>query len=185
MAARIRSRLRRVDAANLQYISFATGFCAVFALLAALWQMGLSAQMHFAPSCSPDDTVRLSCTYTARATVASVTPFFVMIQGGDFLTHEADLPLWSDVSFLHPGDVVTAMEWHQHLVAITRNGQTLAAQGNPDAGPVSWPGVLVFVAVFGGVSFLIRELAKRTRVTIKRNFWGGAEGVRRESGGSS
>jgi hypothetical protein len=185
MGSRIRSRLRRVDAANLQYVSFATGFCAVFALLAALWQMGMSAQMHFAPSCSPDDTVRLTCTYTARATVASVTPFFVTIRGGDFLTNEADLPLWTDVSFLHPGDVVTAMEWHQHLVAITENGRTLAAQGNPDAGPVAWPGVLVFVAVFGGASFALRELARRTRVTINKSFWSGAEGVRRESGGSS
>jgi hypothetical protein len=172
MEARVRARLRRVDAANLQYVSFATGFCAVFALLAALWQIGLSAQMHFAPSCLPDDTTRLSCTYTSRATVASVSPDFITIRGGDFLTSQAELPLWADVSFLHPGDVVTAMEWHQHLVAITENGRTLAAMGNPDAGPVAWPGVLVFVALFGGASFAIRELARRTRVTINRSFWG-------------
>ena len=174
MEARVRARLRRVDAANLQYVSFATGFCAVFALLAALWQIGLSAQMHFAPSCSPDDTTRLSCTYTSRATVAAVSPDFITIRGGDFLTSQAELPLWSDVSFLHPGDVVTAVEWHQHLVALTESGRTLAAMGNPDAGPVAWPGVLVFVALFGGASLAIRELARRTRVTMNRSFWGTA-----------
>jgi hypothetical protein len=171
-AARIRSRLRRVEAANLQYVSFATGFIAGFALLGALWQIGLSAQMHFAPGCSPNDTVRLSCTYTARATVTSVTSDFISIRGGDFLTSQADLPLWADVSFLHPGDVVTAMEWHSHIVSLTENGITLAALGNPDAGPVAWPGVLVFSALFGSTSLVIRQLARRTRVTINRSFWG-------------
>jgi hypothetical protein len=43
--------------------------------------------------------------------------------------------------------------------------------GNPDAGPVAWPGVLVFVALFGSASLVIRQLSRRTRVTINRNFW--------------
>jgi hypothetical protein len=168
---RIQARLRTVEAANLNYISFATGFVATFALLAALWQIGLSAQMHFAPGCSKDDTVRTSCTYTAPATVTSVTPDFITILGTDFLTNQADLPLWADVSFLHPGDSVTATEWHGHIASLTRNGRTLAAMGNPDAGPVAWPGVLVFVALFGSASLVIRQLSRRTRVTINRNFW--------------
>lgn len=182
MVARIRSRLHRADAANLHYVSFAVGFLVVFSLLAALWQIGLSAQMHFAPACSPDDTVRLTCTYTSRTTVTSVTSDFVSIRGGEFLTTMAELPLWSDVSFLHPGDIVTATEWHGHIVSLTENGRTLAAMGSPDAGPVAWPGVLVFCAVFGSVSFVLWRLGNRTRVTINRNFWGRSEEIQRGSG---
>jgi hypothetical protein len=185
MLARIRTRLHRADAANLHYVSFAVGFSAAFAFLAALWQIGLSAQMHFAPSCSPDDAVRLSCTYTAKATVSSVSPDFIFIQGVNFQTNQAELPLWADVSFLRPGDVVSATEWKGHIVSLTRSGRTLAAMGNPDAGPVAWPGVLVFCAIFGAASFALWRLGNRTRVTITRNFWGRAAGIRRGSGGPS
>jgi hypothetical protein len=104
--------------------------------------------------------------------VSSVTPDFITIRGGDFLTNQADLPLWADVSYLHPGDVVTAMEWHGHIVSIIENGRTLAAMGNPDAGPVAWPGVLVFSASFGALSYALWYLGDRTRVTMTRHFWG-------------
>ena len=184
MVGRIRSRLKRAEAANLHYVSFAAGFLAVFALLGALWQMGLSAQMHFAPACSPDDSVRLSCTYTARATIDHVTSDFIFINGQNFQTDQAELPLWADVSYIHPGDVITAVEWKGHIVSIIDRRRTLAAMGNPDAGPVALPGVLVFCAVFGAGSFALWCLGNRTRVTINRNFWAGADAIRRGSGGS-
>lgn len=136
--------------------------------------MVLSAQMHFAPSCSPDDTVRLSCTYTARVTIYSMNPDTITIHGGDFLTNQVDLPLGSDVSFIHVGDAVTAVEWRAHIVSLAERGQTLATLGSPDAGPVSWPGVLVFSGAAGAIAFTIWRLAKRTRVTLARNFWIGS-----------
>jgi hypothetical protein len=171
MVGRIRIRMREIEAFTLQLVSFAAGFMAVYALLAAMWQMGLSAQMHFAPACSPDDTVRASCTFTASATVNAVTPDVVTIRGLNFLTGMVEMPLGADVSFLHPGDTVTAVEWHGHIASLTRDGHTVAAMGNPDAGPIAWPGVLVFAFTFGSISLLIRYLATRTRVTVNDSFW--------------
>jgi hypothetical protein len=185
MLWRIRSRLKRADAANLHYVSFAAGFLAVFAFLGALWQIGLSAQMHFAPACALDDAERLRCTYTAKATVSSVSSDFIFISGLNFQTNVAELPLWTDVSYIHAGDPVTAMEWKGHIVSITDKGRILAAMGNPDAGPVAWPGVLVFCALFGVGSFALWQLGNRTRMTIKSNFWAGTEHVQEESSGSS
>src|SRR5260370_13336576 len=130
--------------------------------------------MRLAPACTPDDCERLSCPYIGKATVAAVTPDFVCISGLNFQSDVAELPLWADVSYIHAGDPVTAVEWKGHIVSIIEKGRTLAAMGNPDAGPVAWPGVLVFCAVFGAGSFALWQLGKRTRVTITRNFWAGA-----------
>src|SRR5260370_39574811 len=110
MLGRIRSRPKRADAAHLHYVSFAAGFLAVFAFLGALWQIGLSAQMHLAPACTPDDSERLSCTYIGKATVAAVTPDFVFISGLSFQSDVAALPHWADVSYIRTGDPVTAAE---------------------------------------------------------------------------
>jgi hypothetical protein len=166
--------MKDVEAFNLKFVAFLLTFAAVWALLAALWQIVLSYQMHFAPACAPDDADRLSCTYTATATVASINPpYTIFIGGAGFLTTDVELPLGADVSFLHPGDTVTAVEWHHHIVSLTRGGRTLSALGNPDAGPVAWPGVLLFSATFGAIALVLRQLVKRTRVTANPSFWGG------------
>ena len=166
MVSRMKARLRLVDASELNFMAFAAAFMATWALLAALWQIGLSAQMHFAPACNPDDTVRLACTYTASAKVTAVTPDTIGIRGDGFLTNAAYLPLWADVSFLDVGDSVTAVEWHGHIASLTRHGRTLNAMGSPDAGPVAWPGVLVFFVVMSAIAWMIRRLAKRRPVTL-------------------
>jgi hypothetical protein len=134
--------------------------------------MGLSYQMHFAPKCSPDDTVRLSCTYTSAATVNAIDPEAVSIRGDGFMTNTVELPLWADVSFLHPGDRVTALEWHGHIASLTENGRTLSAMGSPDRGPIAWPGVLMFAASGGAIAWVIWQLGKRTRVTVTRSYFG-------------
>lgn len=170
MIDRIRARLRLVDASELNFVAFAAAFMAAWALLAGAWQIGLSAQMHFAPTCKADDTVRLACTYSAGAVVTSVTPDAIGVQGDGFLTGVADLPLWADTSFLHVGDTVVAVEWHGHIASLTRDGRTLNAMGSPDAGPVAWPGVVVFCVVMGAIAWTISRLAKRMPVTLTRSL---------------
>lgn len=174
MVGRVRARLREVEALNLEVLWYAAAFVAVYALQAALWQIDLSYQMHFAPACSANDTVRLSCTYTASATVYAITPETISIRGDGFVTNNAELPLGADTSFLHAGDTVTAVEWHGHIVSLTRGGRTLSAVGSPDAGPIAWPGVLVFSATFGVLAFIVKKLMKRTRMTVdpSKSFWG-------------
>lgn len=172
MVRRIRRRLMDLEPANLNLFAFMLVFAASWALLGGLYSLGASYQMHSAPQCAPDDTVRTDCTFTGRAVVTAVNPpFYVFIQGEGFISTDAELPFGADTSFLHVGDHVTAVEWHGQIASISENGHTLSALGSPDHGPLAWPGVLAFAALAGLAAWSIWQFGKRTRVTLNRSYW--------------
>ena len=172
MITRIRGRLREVEAANLNWFAFALVFAAGWALLAALYSMVGSYQMHTAPQCGPEDTVRTNCTFSGPAVVNAVdAPFHVFIQGEGFIGTSAELPFGADTSFLHVGDHVTAVEWHGQIASISEKGHTLSALGSPDHGPLAWPGVLSFAVIATVSAWGLWQLGKRTRVTLSRRYW--------------